>query len=323
MPQIYVTYPIPGPGIELLRESAHDLIVNPVERFLSTDELHRAIAGCAGVLTQLRDKVDGAFFEAAGPGLKVVSNYAVGFNNIDVAEAERRGVTVCNTPGVLTDATADIAWALLMGIARRVSEGDRMVREGRWTGWNPHQLLGSDIAGRTLAIIGAGRIGYAMAKRSIGWDMPLLYVARHDKREFDRLGARRVELDQALSEADFVSIHVPLSEATHHLIDARRLALMKPTAYLINTARGPVVDEQALVKALQAGQIAGAGLDVYEREPELEQGLAACDNALLLPHLGSATHQTRAAMSDIAARNLLCVLHGDPPPHKVSITTSV
>ena len=318
MAKIFVTHPIPGAGVDMLRESKHEVAVNRESRFLSRDELLEAVAGCAGLLTQLREAIDAEVFDAAGDQLKVVSNYAVGFNNIDVDEATRRGITVCNTPGVLTEATADIAWTLLMGVARRAVEGDHIMRAGDWSGWKPTELLGGDIEGRTLAILGAGRIGTAVARRSIGWNMKLLYTARSPKPDMDALGARHVDLETALREADFVSVHVPLTPDTHHLLDADRLAMMKPTAYLINTARGPVIDESALVVALKTGKLAGAGLDVYEDEPALKQGLTGCDNTLLLPHLGSATIQTRARMSELAARNLLTVLDNQAPPHAVN-----
>lgn len=318
MAKILVTHPIPGPGLDMLGATGHEVVVNPEARFLSRDELIDSVRGCAGVLTQLREKIDAEVFDAAGESLKVVSNYAVGYNNIDVDEATRRGVVVCNTPGVLTEATADIAWTLLMGVARRAAEGDRLMRAGGWTGWKPTELLGGDIEGRTLAILGAGRIGAAVARRSTGWNMKLLYTARSPKPEMDAMGARHVDLETALREADYVSVHVPLTPDTHHLLNAERLAMIKPTAYLINTARGPVIDEAALVVALKTGKLAGAGLDVYEDEPVLKQGLSECDNTLLLPHLGSATIQTRARMSELAARNLLSVLDKQAPPHAVN-----
>jgi glyoxylate reductase len=243
---------------------------------------------------------------------------AVGFNNIDVAAASRLGILVTNTPGVLTEATADLTWALILGVARRVVEGDQEMRSGRFPGWGPMYLLGGDVTGQTLGLIGPGRIATAVARRAVGFEMPLLYHGRRPSPELDALGARGVPLDQLLAESDFVSLHVPLAPETRHLIDARALSQMKPTAYLINTARGPVVDEAALVAALKAGQIAGAGLDVYEDEPTMAVGLADCPNALLLPHLGSATHATRAAMSRIAAENLVAALQGRRPPNLVN-----
>lgn len=319
MNSIALTRPIPGPGPDMLAESAHTIRANEDDRALSKDELHQLVAGCAGVLTQLHDPIDAALFDAAGDALKVVSQFAVGYNNIDVDEATRRGILVCNTPGVLTEATADIAWTLLLGVTRRVFEGDRLMRTGNFRGWGPNMLLGGDLVGKTLAIIGAGRIGIATARRARGWDMNIVYTARSPKPEFEaELGATWMPLDDALAAADFVSVHVPLTGQTHHLLDARRLGLMKPSAYLINTARGPVIDESALVEALKAGQIAGAGLDVYEEEPKMAAGLSELKNALLLPHLGSATHATRAAMSRLAASNLLAGLDGRRPETAVN-----
>ena len=243
---------------------------------------------------------------------------AVGFNNIDVVEATRRGILVTNTPGVLTEATADLTWALILAVARRVADGDRAMRAGEFPGWGPNYMLGGDVTGKTLGLVGPGRIARAVAERSVGFRMPMLYSGRRDSPELDDLGARRVELAELLGDSDFVSLHVPLGVETTHLIDATALALMKPTAYLINTSRGPVVDESALVAALKAGRIAGAGLDVYEREPMMVEGLADCENAVLLPHLGSATLRTRANMSRIAAENVISVLEGRKPPNLVN-----
>ena len=317
--RIYVTRSVPGPGVEMLRGSPHEVAVNGEDRGLDRDELLAAVAGCGGIMTLLADRVDAELMDAAGEQLRVVSNYAVGFNNIDVGAATERGIVVCTTPGVLTDATADIAWTLLLGVARRAAEGDRVMRSGGWDGWKPAELLGGDVRGRTLAIIGGGRIGYATAKRSIGWDMRVVYVSRAPKPEWERdLGAERMDLGAALRAADFVSLHVPLTPETRHMINAERLAMMKPSAYLINTSRGPVVDEAALVEALRGGRLAGAGLDVYEHEPRMAPGLAECENALLLPHLGSATIETRGAMSALAADQLLSVLDGRAPEHPVN-----
>lgn len=320
MAKVVATRPIPGNGLQMIREAGHELIVNPQDEPLPRAELLRSVRGAAGLLTQLHDGVDAELMDAAGPGLRVVSQFAVGYNNIDLAAAAARGVTVCNTPGVLTDATADIAWTLLLGVARRVHEGEQMMRSGNFRGWGPGMLLGGDLVGKTLAIIGAGRIGFATAKRSIGWGMKVLYTARSTHADFEReLGARRVDLETALREADFVSLHVPLTPDTRHLLDERRLRMMKRTAYLINTARGPVIDEAALVRVLKEGAIAGAGLDVYEDEPRLSPGLAECPNTMLLPHLGSATIETRGRMSELAARNLLLALDGKPSLHVVSV----
>lgn len=302
----------------MLARSGHQVWGNGESRPLGRDELLAAVRGCEGLLCQLHDKIDAPLMDAAGPSLRVVSNFAVGYNNVDVEEARRRGIVVCNTPGVLTQATADIAWLLLMGVARRAAEGDRLMRGGQAWDWAPDFMLGADIVGRTLAIIGAGRIGLAVARRARAWDMRILYVARRVHEDFEtEVRGERCELDAALGKADFVSLHVPLTEQTRRLIDARRLRLMKRTAYLINTSRGPVVDEAALVRALREGVIAGAGLDVYEDEPRTSPGLTDCPNTLLLPHLGSATSGTRSAMAELAARNLLAVLDGKEPPHRV------
>jgi glyoxylate reductase len=319
MAKVYVTRRIPGPGIGMIEQAGHDVIVNPDDRLLDRGELELAADGAEGLLTQLGDAVGVALLDRAGPQLRVVSNYAVGYNNIDVDAATQRSVAVCNTPGVLTEATADIAWTLVLGVARRVSEADRLARSGQWSGWTPTQLLGGDVHGKALVIVGAGRIGRAVARRAQGWEMRIIYVDRHRNELFERdFSAPMMPLDEALASGDYVSLHVPLSDETHHLIDARRLGLMKSTAYLVNTSRGPVVDERALVEALRAGAIAGAGLDVYEAEPALAEGLADCPNTLLLPHLGSATHETRAAMGRLAAENLIAVLAGRTPPYCVN-----
>ena len=318
--RVFITQPIPEPGPSLLRDGADAVTANEDHRVLSADELRgRVKAGFDGILTLLTDKVDAPLLEAAAAGgCRVVANMAVGYNNVDVAAATRLGVLVTNTPGVLTEATADLAWTLILATARRVVEGDAEMRGGRFPGWGPFYMLGGDVSGRTLGLVGPGRIAAAVAERAHGFKMPLLYTGRRPSPALDALGARRVPLDQLLAESDFVSLHVPLSDETRHLIDARALGLMKPTAYLINTARGPVVDEPALAEALRSGRIAGAGLDVYEDEPKMAAGLAECPTAVLLPHLGSATHATRAAMSRIAAENLLAVLQGRRPAHPVN-----
>ncbi len=319
MSTIFVTRSIPDVGLNLLRNSRHNLNINELDRSLTHNELLNAVPGCAGVITQLADNIDSAFFDAAGEQLKVVSNYAVGYNNIDIDEATHRGIIVCNTPGVLTEATADITWCLLLGVARRASEGDTLIRSGNWQGWAPMQLLGADLINKTLAVIGAGRIGHAVAQRATGWRIKIIYVARSRHDDFERdFNATRMELDQALESADFVSLHLPYTPQTHHIIDKHRISLMKNTAYLINTARGSIIDEKALVTALRTNQIAGAGLDVYENELELTDGLTLCPNTLLMPHLGSATSETRAAMAKLAAKNLLACLDNTPPPHAVN-----
>ena len=315
--RVFITQPIPEPGPSLVRQAADDVRSNPDDRVLTPEELRAEVAGCDAVLCLLTDRVDASVLEAAR-GCRIFANMAVGFNNVDVAAASRLGILVTNTPGVLTEATADLTWTLILGIARRVVEGDVEMRAGRFPGWGPLYMLGGDVTGKTLGLVGPGRIAAAVARRAVGFEMPLLYHGRRPNPELDALGARGVSLEVLLAESDFVSLHVPLAAETHHLIDARALDRMKPTAYLINTARGPVVDEAALVAALKANRIAGAGLDVYEDEPRMAEGLAECRNALLLPHLGSATHATRAAMSRIAGENLAAALQGRRPPNLVN-----
>jgi glyoxylate reductase len=315
--RVFITQPIPEPGPSLVREAASEVLANPDHRVLAPEELRERVAGCDAVLCLLTDRIDAAVLEAAS-GCRVFSNMAVGYNNVDVAAATRLGILVTNTPGVLTEATADLTWTLLLGVARRTAEGDREMRAGRFPGWGPMYMLGGDVTGRTLGLVGPGRIAAAVAGRARGFKMTVLYAGRRPSPALDALGALLVPLDELLAASDFVSLHVPLTAETRHLIGARALAKMKPTAYLINTARGPVVDEAALVEALRAGRIAGAGLDVYEDEPRMAPGLADCPNTLLLPHLGSATRATRAAMARIAAENLVAVLRGRRPAHPVN-----
>jgi glyoxylate reductase len=313
--RIVVTRRIPEPALELLR-GAGDVWLSPHDRPMTTAELHAAVAGADAVVTLLHDRVDDAFLDAAGPGLRVVANVAVGYDNIDVPACARRGVVATNTPGVLVDATADIAMALILISTRRLGEAERMVREGGTWSWNMFFMLGTGLQKKTLGIVGLGQIGAATARRARAFGMRIAYAGRRraDAAVEAELGAEMLELDELLATADVVSIHTPLSDATRHLIDARRLALMKPSAYLVNTSRGPVVDEAALAAALRDGTIAGAGLDVFEREPEIDPGLRGLENVVLIPHLGSATIETRTAMGVLAAENAAAVLAGQPPP---------
>jgi glyoxylate reductase len=315
---IYITRLIPQEGIDLLKEEC-DVEVNPDDRVLTRRELLQAVRGRDGLLCLLTDKIDSEVMDAAGGILKGIANYAVGYNNIDLGEAGRRGIPVSNTPGVLTDATAEMAWALLFSAARRVVESDRFNRSGEWEGWGPLQFLGGDITGTTLGIVGAGRIGTAMALKSKGFGMKVLY-ADHTVNETleTELGAERADLDKLLEEADFISIHVPLTEKTTRLFGTEQFRKMKPTAYLINSSRGPVVDEAALVEALQTREIAGAGLDVYENEPAMAAGLADLENVVLTPHTGSATTNSRTNMALKAAENLLAMMRGGTPPDCVN-----
>ena len=313
-PRIFVTRRIPEAGLTRLR-AGFDVVVNPDDRPLTTEELHRGVADADAVIGLLTDRIDAAFFDAA-PNLKGYANYAVGYDNIDVAEATRRGIPVSNTPDVLTMATAELAWALLFAVARRVVETDAVMRSGAWTGWGPLQFIGADVSGRTLGIVGAGRIGTAMARMSAGFSMRVLYTSsssRNEELERD-LGARRVDFDELLRESDFISIHTPLRPSTRHLFNAEAFRKMKNTAILINTGRGPVIKEDDLVAALHSGEIGGAGLDVYETEPRMAEGLKDCPNAVLLPHIGSATHSARDNMALLAAENIEAMLAGTKPP---------
>ncbi|MEA3184022.1 MAG: glyoxylate reductase [Ilumatobacteraceae bacterium] len=314
LPRIVVAGRIPDAGLDVLRPHGnvwgwkHD---EPIE----IDELYERIAGADAVLTLLTTKVDSAFLDAAGPQLKVVSNVAVGYNNIDVAECNRRGVVATNTPGVLTDATADIAMALILMVTRRLGEGERIIRSKQPWQWGMFMLLGTGLQGRRLGIIGMGAIGQALARRAKAFGMTVAYTNRNaaPPEVEAELGAERLGLDELLATSDVVTVNCPYSAETHHLIGPAQFELMRSSAYLINTARGPIVDEAALVAALRSGSIAGVGLDVYEHEPRLEPGLNELDNAVLIPHLGSATVETRAAMATLAARNTVAVLSGQPP----------
>jgi lactate dehydrogenase-like 2-hydroxyacid dehydrogenase len=312
-PNVYVTRIIPQAAIDLLKEK-FDVEVNPDDRVLSRGELIEKVRGRDAVLCLLTDTINSDVYEAAGPECRIFANYAVGYNNIDVPEATRRGVIITNTPGVLTDATADIAWALLFAVSRRIVESDKFLREGNFKGWGPMMFLGRDITGKTLGLIGSGRIGSNFAKKSKGFEMKIIYYDISRNMEFEKeTGAEFVSFEKVLKDSDFVSIHVPLLPDTKHLISEKEFKMMKKTAVLINTSRGPVVDEKALVNALRNGDIWGAGLDVFENEPELEPGLAELDNVVIVPHIASATIETRSNMGIIAAKNIIAVLTGGKP----------
>jgi lactate dehydrogenase-like 2-hydroxyacid dehydrogenase len=319
-PRVFVTRIIPEEGLTAIRETcAAEVWVDDLPP--PRDELLRRIAGADGVLTLLTERVDDEFLDAAGPSLKVVSNYAVGFDNIDVAACTRRDVAVGNTPGVLTETTADLAWTLLMAAARRVAEGDRYVRAGRWKTWGPMLLLGPDVHGATLGLIGFGRIGQAVARRAQGFGMRVLY---HDVQPLPDevtapLGATYLPLEALLAQSDFVSLHVNLSDVTRHLINVTTLSWMKPTAVLINTSRGPVVDQAALADALRDGVIWAAALDVTDPEPiPMNDPLLGLDNCLIVPHIASASRATRARMAEMAAANLIAGVRGQPLPTPVA-----
>ena len=315
-PTLYISRLLPNPVMAIVRER-FQLVQEPLDILPSPSALRAGLCQADAAIVTLGDRIDAATIHAA-VRLKILANYAVGYNNLDLAAAQERGLIVTNTPDVLTDSTADLTWALLLGTARRIVEGDALVRSGRWTGWSPTQLLGADVSGKVLGIIGMGRIGQAVAQRATGFRMTVLYHQRHplDAASHPREWEYR-SLHNLLAESDIVTIHVPLTPDTRHLIGARELGLMKPTAFLINTARGPIVDEGALVEALANRTIAGAGLDVYEEEPALHQTLARLRQVVLLPHIGSATLQARVSMGLICVDNILAVLDGRPALNRI------
>jgi glyoxylate reductase len=320
IPKIYLTSRLPADVMARLDRET-DLAWNKEPRPATRAELLSGIEGRAGLLCNINDRIDAEILNSrSATRLKVVANFGVGFNNIDVSAATAGKIAVTNTPGVLTEATADMAFALLLAVARRLGEGERLVRSSAWTGWEPLQMLGADISGATLGIIGFGRIGRALAQRARGFGMRVIYWNRSplETGEGTATGGTSVSMETLLSQADFISLHVAYHPATHHLIGEAELKLMKPTAYLINTSRGAVIDEAALVAALSNRNIAGAGLDVYEREPLLVPGLSKLDNVVLTPHLGSATLGTRARMGMIAVDNLLAACAGQRPPNCVN-----
>lgn len=320
--RIYVTRELPGAALSHLREAFGDAAVQvyagegPVPRA----ELLGAVRGVDAILAILTERIDGELLDAAGPSLRIVANMAVGYDNIDVPAATARRVPVTNTPGVLTETTADLAFALLMAAARRFSDAERFLRAGQWKFWSPSLLLGADIHGKTLGIFGMGRIGQAVARRARGFGMRVLYHNRTalSTTEAEPLGATWVDKATLLAESDFISVHCPLTPGTRHAFGPAEFAAMKSSAVFINTARGPVVDEAALADALARRVIFAAGIDVFEQEPTIHSALLACEHAVLLPHVGSATFDTRGRMAEVAARNIIARLRGDRPPNCVN-----
>ena len=297
----------------------YEAVINIEDKPFDRQELLDVIKDKEGLLSMITDTVDEEVLERANC-LKMIAQFGVGYNNIDVTAATRRGIPVSNTPGVLTDATAELAFALILAISRRLVEGDRMTREGRFRCWAPMLFLGREVTGKTLGVIGMGKIGKAVAHRARCFKMPILYHnrSRMSESEEKELMAKYVDMKTLLSQADFITLHVPLMDQTRHLIGRQELSLMKPTAYLINTSRGPVVDEKALLQALRKKKIGGAGLDVYENEPALTPGLAELENVILLPHVGSGTLETRYRMASMAVKNLIAGLSGEVPPNLVN-----
>lgn len=322
MAKIFVTRTIPEPALKLLTDAVgvDSVEVYPEDQIIPREDLLKAVQGREAVLTMLTEHWDEELFEMAGDSLKVVANCAVGYNNIEVDAATDRGVTVTNTPEVLSETTADLAWALIMGASRRVGEAERYLRAGKWGSWSPNFMLGNEIHGKALGIYGMGRIGKAMARRAKGFNMKVIYHSRTrcSAEEEVALGVSYVSFEKLLEESDIVSIHCALVPETTGVFGADAFKRMKRTAVLVNTSRGPVVQEAALAEALKDGEIAFAGIDVFEEEPKVHPALLACENALLVPHIGSATLETRIAMASLAVENIIAVLEGNAPPTPVN-----
>jgi glyoxylate reductase len=318
-PRVYVTRGLPGDALERLARVA-EIVVWPGQDPPDHDELSIQAGSSDGLITLLTDNIDSSLLQRVRGRLRVVSNVATGYDNIDVATATACGIAVTNTPGVLEETTADLTFALLLAVARRVSEGDRMIRENAWTSWSPTLLLGMEVHGATLGIVGLGAIGKAVARRARGFDMRVVYYSRSRKPDVEKeLGLKSVDLDTLLETSDFVSLHAPLNNQTRRLIGPRELSLMRPTAYLVNTARGGLIDQGALCEALNQGAIAGAGLDVFEEEPlPSSDRLRSLTNVVLTPHIGSASAATRSRMAAIAVENCLSVLAGESPAHCIN-----
>jgi lactate dehydrogenase-like 2-hydroxyacid dehydrogenase len=320
MALIYVTRNIPGLGVHQLKEAGHEVVVSEKNDSLTHEELLEAVASrpYEGIVSLLSDAIDETVFQVA-PHVKIVANYAVGYNNISLPVATERGVVVTNTPDVLTDTVAEFTIALMLAVTKRIVEADVYMRGGKYTGWGPELMLGSDLKDKTLGIVGAGRIGSAVALRAKhGFGMQVRYTSSSQAENLDAVGCQFCDsLEELLAESDVVSLHVPLVPATKHLMNAERFAQMKSSAYLINTSRGPVIDEIALVSALKQGTIRGAGLDVYEFEPEMVEGLAELSNVVLTPHIASASEETRSKMSEMVAENINAFFSGKQPPNQV------
>ncbi len=315
-PKLFLTRMIPQPGIDLLKE-VFEISCNHEDRALSRQELIAGVQDADALLCLLTDSIDREVMDAA-PRLKVISNYAVGYNNIDVAYATQKGIRVCNTPGVLTETTADLTWALILAAARRIPESDSYTREGLFRGWEPLLMLGQDVFGKTLGILGMGRIGQAVSRRALGFGMKIIYYSPDTDPSTLDFPAEKVDFATLLLQSDILSLHAPLTDETRHMIGKAELKMMKSSAILINTARGPLVDEMALIDALRDGQIFAAGLDVYEQEPDFSMAMLELRNLVLLPHIGSASIETRTRMAIMAAQNAIAVIQGQEPPAKVN-----
>lgn len=319
MSKIYVTRPIPEPGVGMLRDAGYEVDINSDDRVLSAEELKAKVVGVDAILSLLTDKITGDVLDAAGPNLKIVANYAVGYDNVDLDAAANKNIVVTNTPGVLTEAVAEHSLALIMAVARKIVEADKYVRDGKYKQWEPQLLVGEEMFGKTIGIVGMGRIGSYLAKIcAAGLEMKVMYqdMLRNDLMEGE-FGIQKVELAELVKNSDVISIHTPLTDETKHLIDTEEFAVMKKGAILINTSRGPVVSEVALIEALKSGKIAGAGIDVFEFEPEISLELMTAPNLVMTPHIASATTKARQSMSEIVAKNIIAVLSGQLPINPV------
>ena len=319
MPKVFITRIVPEAGIKALKNKGYEVVINPDDRVLAKEELISALKGqnYDALFCLLTDKIDAEAMGAFGPQLKIIANMAVGFDNIDTLEAKKRGILIANTPGVLTDTVAEHTFAIMLAIAHRIAEADKFTRALKYQGWAPMLMLGNDLSGKTLGVIGLGRIGSRVAHHAAkGFEMKVLYYDVNRNEEFEKeFGALYATLDNLLKQSDFVSIHVPLLPTTKHLINAEKLKLMKPGAYLVNTSRGPIIDEAALAYALKNKVIRGAALDVFEFEPKITPDLLQLDNVILTPHIASATEETRSKMSALAATNIIEALEGRTPPN--------
>ena len=318
MKKVSITYKIPEAGIKILKEK-FEVWINPKENLLTKQEIKSLAKTSDAMITMLADNIDKEILEEGKNKLKIIANYAVGYNNIDVEKAKELGIYVTNTPGVLTETTADLTWALILSIARRIVESDKFTREGKFEGWKPELFLGSDVYGKTLGIIGFGNIGQAVAKRALGFNMKVLYTQRHrvSSQIENNLNASYVNLKELLESSDYISLHVPLTKETFHLLNEEKLSLVKRNSFLINTSRGAVIDEKILYEKLKNKEIAGAALDVYENEPQITTGLVKLDNVVLTPHIGSATFETRSKMSVMVAQDIITALNGDIPKNLI------
>ena len=314
---VFVTRRIPEKGIQMIKDAGHNVIINNSDIPLTHEEIIEKVQKVDGLICILDDPIDKEVINA-GKKLQIISNYAVGYNNIDVEEATKKEIIVTNTPGVLTDATADLTWALIMSITRRLIEGKECIRNGEFIGWGAMLLLGTELRGKKLGIIGAGRIGQAVTKRALGFGMKIIYYSRTANKEIEQMGAELKDLDELIQEADIISLHIPLTPETNKLITRERIAQMKKTAYLINTSRGQVIDEEALIEALEKKEIRGAALDVFEKEPEVPQKMLELSNIVITPHIGSATEETRTKMSEMVAENIIASFSNQQPPNRVN-----